>query len=101
MMSRRQRIIKLLEEGDHSPSEIALMLDMRGRGAKKVIIEDLKVIQRVLKREGRLLMVRPAICRRCGFVFKPEIKVPGRCPRCHSEWIDEPRFKIVDRHWQR
>ncbi len=94
MMTRRQRIIKLLEERDYSPSELALALDMRGKGAKKVILEDLKAIQRTLKREGKVLLIKPAECRKCGFVFPPEIKVPSRCPRCKSEWIEEPRFKI-------
>lgn len=63
-------------------------------GAKKVILEDLRAIQRTLKREGKVLLIKPAECRKCGFVFKPEIKIPTRCPRCKSEWIEEPRFKI-------
>ncbi|WP_297520542.1 transcriptional regulator [Thermococcus sp.] len=94
MMTRRQRIINLLEERDYSPSELALALDMRGKGAKKVILEDLKAIQKTLRREGKVLLIKPAECRKCGFVFPPEIKVPSRCPRCKSEWIEEPRFKI-------
>ncbi len=97
MMTRRARIIKLLEEMDYSPSELTLVLGLRGRGAKKTILEDLRTIQRTVKREGKTLMIRPAECRKCGFVFKPEIKVPGRCPRCKSEWIEEPRFRIGPR----
>ena len=83
-----------MEERDYSPSELALALDMRGKGAKKVILEDLKAIQKTLRREGKVLLIKPAECRKCGFVFPPEIKVPSRCPRCKSEWIEEPRFKI-------
>ncbi len=94
MMTRRARIIKLLEERDYAPSELTLALGLRGRGAKKTVLEDLHTIQRTLKREGKVLLVKPAECRKCGFVFKPEIKVPSRCPRCRSEWIDEPRFRI-------
>ena len=94
MMTRRQRIINLLEERDYSPSELALALDMRGKGAKKVILEDLKAIQKTLRREGKVLLIKPAECRKCGFLFPPEIKVPSRCPRCKSEWIEEPRFRI-------
>ncbi len=94
MMTRRQRIIKLLEGRDYSPGELALALELRGRGAKKVIVEDLKAIQRTLKREGKVLLIKPAQCRKCGFVFRPEIHLPSRCPRCKSEWIEEPRFKI-------
>ncbi len=97
MMSRRARIIKLLEERDLSPTEIAVILGLRGKGTKALILEDLKAIQKIVKREGKVLMIKPAVCRKCGFVFKPEIKIPGRCPRCHSEWIEEPRFIIKSR----
>jgi len=94
MMTRRQRIISLLEERDYSPSELALALELRGRGSKRLILEELRAIQRIVKREGKVLLIKPAECRKCGFVFKPEINIPSRCPRCKSEWIEEPRFKI-------
>lgn len=94
MMTRRQRIIKLLEERDYSISELATTLEMRGKGTKKTLLEDLKAISKTLKREGKVLLIQPAMCRNCGFTFKPEIKLPSRCPECHSSWIDEPRFKI-------
>lgn len=97
MMTRRQRIISLLEERDYSPSELARALELRGKGAVKTVIEDLRAIQKTLKREGRVLLIKPAECRNCGFVFKPEIKIPSKCPRCKSEWIEEPRFKIEKR----
>ncbi|BAD85093.1 hypothetical protein, conserved [Thermococcus kodakarensis KOD1] len=94
MPTRRERIISLLEERDYSPSELARALDLHGKGSVKIILEDLKAIQKILKRDGKVLLIKPAECRNCGFVFKPEIKVPSRCPRCKSEWIEEPRFKI-------
>ena len=94
MMTRRQRIISLLEGRDYSPSELALALELRGRGSKRLILEELRTIQRIVKREGKVLLIKPAECRKCGFVFKPEINIPSRCPRCKSEWIEEPRFKI-------
>ena len=94
MATRRERIISLLEGRDYSVSELAQVLDIRGKGGKRLILEDLKAIQKTLKREGKVLLVKPAVCRKCGFVFKPEVKIPSRCPRCKSEWIEEPRFKI-------
>ncbi|WP_461866992.1 transcriptional regulator [Thermococcus sp.] len=97
MMTRRQRIINLLEERDYSVSELAVILEMRGKGSKKVIIEDLKAIAKTLKREGKVLLVQPAVCRKCGFVFSPDIRLPSKCPRCKSNWIEEPRFKISQR----
>ena len=97
MATRRERIISLLEERDYSVSEIALALGLRGRGSKRIILEELKAIQKILKREGKVLLIKPAECRKCGFTFRPEINVPSRCPRCKSEWIEEPRFKIETR----
>ncbi len=94
MATRRERIISLLEERDYSISELAQVLGIRGKGSKKLILEDLKAIQKTLKREGKVLLVKPAECRKCGFRFKPEINIPSRCPRCKSEWIEEPRFRI-------
>ncbi|NJE55166.1 transcriptional regulator [Thermococcus sp. 21S9] len=94
MATRKERIISLLEGRDYSVSELAQVLGIRGRGSKKLILEDLKAIQKILRRERKVLLVKPAECRKCGFVFRPEINIPSRCPRCKSEWIEEPRFKI-------
>jgi len=94
MMTRRQKIIKLLEERDYSVSELALMLEIRGKGSKKIILDDIKAIANVVKREGKVLLIQPAQCKKCAFIFKPEIRIPSRCPKCKSEWIEEPRFKI-------
>ncbi|RLF81367.1 transcriptional regulator [Thermococci archaeon] len=94
MMTRRQKIIKLLEKRDYSVSELAMLLEMRGKGSRKIILEDLRIIAGIVRREGKVLLIQPAQCKKCGFVFKPEIKIPGRCPKCRSEWIEEPRFKI-------
>jgi len=96
-MTRRQRIISLLESADYSPSELVLALGLRGKGAEKMILNDLKAIRNTLKREGKVLLIMPAECRNCGFRFRPDIKVPSRCPRCKSEWVEEPRFKIEHR----
>lgn len=94
MATRRERIISLLEERDYSVSELAQVLGIKGKGSKRLILEDLKAIQKILRREEKVLLVKSAECRKCCFRFKPEINIPSRCPRCKSEWIEEPRFKI-------
>lgn len=91
MMSRRQKIIRLLEERDFSVSELSLLLEI---GDRRAILEDLKRIAKSLKHEGKVLLIQPAVCRRCGFVFRAEINIPSKCPRCKTQWIEEPRFKI-------
>ncbi len=90
METRRGRIAQLLRENDFTPSEIARILDI----PLKVVLEDLKHIAQSPK-YGKLL-VMPARCRKCGYEFKAEIKIPKKCPKCKSTWIDEPRFKLVD-----
>ena len=88
MKTRRERIAELITDSDMSPSEIAKFLDV----PVKTVLEDLKHISRSGK--YGTLMVMPARCRKCGYVFRAEIKVPTKCPRCRSTWIEEPRFKI-------
>jgi predicted Zn-ribbon and HTH transcriptional regulator len=51
MPTRRERIISLLEERDYSPSELARALDLRGKRSVKIILEDLRAIQNIVKRE--------------------------------------------------
>ena len=42
------------------------------------------------------LKIKPAQCKKCSFTFKERSKVkkPGRCPKCKSEWIMAPLFRI-------
>jgi predicted Zn-ribbon and HTH transcriptional regulator len=51
-----------------------------------------------LKRDGLRLRTEPARCTACGFVFgdraERRLHTPSRCPRCRSERISEPRFRI-------
>ena len=86
--TRRGKIARIISERDHSPSEIARELEI----PIKIVLEDLKHISRSSK-YGELLIL-PAKCRKCGYKFRVEIKIPKRCPRCKSMWIEEPRFVL-------
>ncbi|OYT60245.1 transcriptional regulator [Euryarchaeota archaeon ex4484_178] len=88
MQTRRGRIAELIENRDMSPSEIAKFLDL----PLKTVLEDLKHIAKSPK-YGEMLIL-PARCRKCGYVFRAEIKLPKKCPKCKSTWIDEPRFML-------
>ncbi len=63
-----------------------------------VILEDLNHIALSIlsKRRGRLVM-DAASCRCCGFMFRHRMKrsTPSRCPKCNSEKIIPPSFRIV------
>ena len=87
--TRRERIAELIMDNPLTPSEIAKIMQM----PTKDVLEDLKHIASSQK-YGKLV-VMPARCKKCGYVFKPEIKIPKKCPKCHSTWIEEPKFKIL------
>ena len=88
MHTRRERMAKLIQENDLSPSELAKIMEISVRD----VLEDLEHISRSRK-YGKLL-VQPARCLKCGYVFEPRIKIPTKCPVCRSTWIEEPRFKL-------
>ncbi len=98
MLTRRERIMQLLIESENPLTlrDIALYLDERNI---KVIAEDLKHIAKSVKKlkGGRYqLVLIPAQCKRCGFVFKKASSLtPSRCPKCKSERISPPKFKII------
>jgi len=78
----------MIKGSDMSPREIAIALEV----SESTVIEDLKHIRKSGK-YGELLIM-PARCLKCGYEFEPKIKVPKRCPKCKSMWIEEPRFLL-------
>ncbi len=88
MQTRRERIAEIISKTDMSPSEIARAMGMK----VKDVLEDLVHISKS-KKYGTLL-VMPARCLKCGYTFSPEIKIPKKCPKCKSTWIEEPRFHL-------
>lgn len=49
-----------------------------------------------LRRSGDRLLVTPASCAACGFVFRKRERLgkPGRCPVCRSEHLHPPRYGL-------
>ena len=89
-MTRREEITSLLEKEPASAKHLA---DIFGTILPE-ILEDLKHIK--LSVRPKKLVVVPAKCEDCGFVFKErkKIKAPSKCPKCRSERISEPLFQI-------
>ena len=92
-LSRRQRIIELLLETAEplSPSEMARILKID----RENIIADLPRIEELARNKGWKLEIVPQRCKKCGFVFEPSIHVASKCPRCGSQWLEEPRFRLI------
>jgi len=91
----RQRIVELLEKGEWGFEELRRELEAPAR----LLEEDLRHVERSLRRGGGRLVVEPARCLSCGFVFRERaarhFHAPSRCPRCRSERIADPRFHIA------
>ncbi|MCD6084039.1 MAG: transcriptional regulator [Desulfurococcales archaeon] len=64
------------------------------------IYEHLRHITKSIRRSSggkKALLMKPPTCRKCSYVFKDLSKPrkPSKCPRCRSEWIEPPAFKIA------
>lgn len=88
----RQMIIDLLLEGPATAKDISAGVGM----PEKEIFPHLGHIQKSLHHGTHRLLMEPACCRACGFVFlkRERFTKPGRCPTCRSSFIDEPFFMI-------
>ena len=64
---------------------------------EKDVAEHLEHLERSVRRDGERLVVEPAQCLACDFVFKAREKLttPGSCPKCRSERIQPPAFRIA------
>ncbi len=100
--SIRKRIMKLLEESA-TPLTARHIIDYLGLDIEpKDVYEHLRHIAKTIRRVSggrKVLVMRPPICRSCGYVFKDldRPRKPSRCPRCKSEWIEPPAFKIIEK----
>jgi len=66
------------------------------------IYEHLRHIAKTVKAQSHgkeILVMIPPSCRKCGYTFKEldKPKKPSKCPRCKSERISPPAFKIIMR----
>jgi predicted Zn-ribbon and HTH transcriptional regulator len=91
----RQMIQVFLEGDPASIREIS-----QGVGAsEKDVVGHMEHLARSLPRRGSELVVVPAECEECGFVFRKRgrLRRPGRCPLCRSAAIAEPLFSVRER----
>lgn len=88
----RQKIISALDGQTLSAKEISGNVSI----PEKEVYEHLEHIQRTISKRNRNLIITPAECIKCGFVFRKRerLKKPGKCPVCRSELIEEPLFSI-------
>lgn len=89
----RLEIITVLEEGAFSARDISARVHI----SEKEVYGHLEHIHKTLERARRHLVVTPAECTQCGFVFKKRGRLtrPGKCPVCKGEHIREPLFEAA------
>lgn len=90
----RQQLRSLLRREELSFETLRALLGLSGRDLE----DELRHVERSARGAGERLVVTPARCRACGHVFRDRaarhLHAPGRCPRCRSERIADPTFRI-------
>lgn len=88
----RHEILALLKEQELSAKEISAEV----RISEAEVLDHLEHIRVMVRKEKAHIVVTPAACKKCGFVFKKRDRLtkPGKCPLCRCEQIREPRFAI-------
>ena len=69
----------------------------RELGLSRADVEDaLRHMIRSARASGHHVVVLPARCRACGFVFdEDKLTKPGKCPECRQSRIFEPQISVV------
>jgi predicted Zn-ribbon and HTH transcriptional regulator len=92
MKTIRKDIILLLSNKELSAREISFVV---GVGEKEVYTH-LSHIAQSVKNQRKKLIIKPAECLGCGYIFKKRKRFtpPGRCPICKREYIRNPTYRI-------
>jgi predicted Zn-ribbon and HTH transcriptional regulator len=90
----RRQLIDKLAETPRSISSIAHELGLK-RGE---VEEDFEHLIRSARAAGHTVVIEPACCRSCGFVFdERKLARPSKCPACRGSRILEAQISIVKR----
>jgi hypothetical protein len=90
-MTRRRELIALLSHEPRSVSSIAREMGLH-RGD---VEDDLLHALRSAAAQGHLVVVIPARCKDCGFVFDADrLTKPSRCPSCKRSRLFEPQIRL-------
>jgi predicted Zn-ribbon and HTH transcriptional regulator len=92
MVTIRKDMILLLGNKEMDAREISSAV---GVGEKEVYTH-LNHISRSVKHQGKKLIIKPAECLGCGYVFEKRKRFtrPSRCPICKSEHMQSPMYRI-------
>jgi len=94
MKTERQRMLGTLTRNElFSLRELKLKFKLTAQEVK----DEVEHIFLTAKSQGYSVHIVPAECGSCKYVFKDRRKVsaPSRCPKCKSERVLEPLFKLI------
>lgn len=88
----RQEIVSLLEGNTLSAREISAYASV----SEKEVYEHLEHIRRTINKGEHNLVITPAVCKKCGFIFRKRdrLRKPGKCPVCRNGVIGDPLFSV-------
>lgn len=81
-----------LRSGPASARELSSLVGV----TEKDVTHHLEHLDRSLRHSGERLVIEPARCLTCDYVFKTrkKLKRPSSCPQCRGERIDAPAFFV-------
>jgi len=88
----RRQIIDCLSAQEMSARQLSQAIGL----PEKEVHGHLVHAARSLNAGNNRLIIRPAECRQCGYVFenRKRLTKPGRCPRCKGTHLHQPTFRI-------
>jgi len=88
----RKKIMDIIEGNPFSARDISGEVGI----SVKEVFDHLEHIQKSVSRGDYHLVITPAECKKCGFVFtkRERLKKPGKCPVCRGESMQEPLFSL-------
>ena len=93
-MAFRRHLLELVSEAPRTASSLARELGLDRRDME----DDLRHMIRSARASGHQVIVEPARCKNCGFVFEEDrLQKPGRCPACRESRIFEPLIRVAKR----
>lgn len=88
----RNSLREALRQGPTTARELSSLVGI----TEKDVPHHLEHLERTLRRSGERLIVQPARCQDCDFVFRKRSKLtrPSSCPQCRGERVDAPAFSV-------
>jgi predicted Zn-ribbon and HTH transcriptional regulator len=90
-MTVRRDLVQMLTSQPRSVSSIARELGLDRRDVE----DHLRHAIRSARAAGHHVIIEPARCKQCGFVFgEDKLSKPGKCPECRGSRIFEAQIRI-------